>query len=237
MTLTPDALSDTGTAVDATFGSGGAEPYARALRRDGRLRMVRADGDLLDELEHDDDAFDVAKWSADADLADLSTLDGATSVLDVGCGPARMVRAAVGRGLRALGVDVSPVAVELARAAGLPVVAGSVFDALPHEGDWDAVLLLDGNIGIGGDPTALLARCGAVASVTGGVVVETADDATADEVYLARVVDDRGSESDPFPWAEVGAEALAGHARRAGLSVVQTWCVDDRTFCRLARTR
>ena len=235
MTLTPDALTS-----HATFGSGGAEPYARALRRDGRLRMLRTHGEGRDAVEtavHDDDAFDVARWSADADLADLSTLDGASSVLDVGCGPARMVRAAVGRGLRALGVDVSPVAVELAREAGIPVVAGSVFDALPHEGDWDAVLLLDGNIGIGGDPTALLARCGAVASRAGGVVVEVADEPALDDVYLARVVDDRGSASDSFPWAEVGAEALAAHARRAGLEVDQAWVVDGRTFCRLVRTR
>jgi hypothetical protein len=135
-----------------TFGSGGAEPYARALRREGRLQLVRAPGtarqgdrptevdlaaqDARDAVEAPD-AFDVARWSRGADAADLSTILEASSVLDIGCGPARMVRAAVDRGLGALGVDVSVTAVAMAVDAGLPVVAGSVFDALPGEGTWD----------------------------------------------------------------------------------------------------
>ena len=237
MTLTPEALPTVDPHA-ATFGAGGSEPYARALRRDGRLQLVRDDASAggAAPVDHDDDAFDVARWSADADAADLSTLEGASSVLDVGCGPARMVRAAVDRGQRVLGVDVSPVAVELARAAGLPVAAGSVFEPVPHEGDWDVVLLLDGNIGIGGDPAALLGRCAEVMAADGSVVVETAVDASVDVVYLARVLDDLGSTSDAFPWAEVGASALPAHAARAGLGVAQAWSVDGRRFCRLART-
>jgi len=223
-----------------TFGSGGAEPYARALRREGRLQLVRSPGtarqgsrSAADAL--DADAFDVARWSRGADAADLSTILDASSVLDIGCGPARMVRAAVDRGLGALGVDVSVTAVAMAVDAGLPVVAGSVFDALPGEGTWDVALLLDGNIGIGGDPTALVARASSVVAPSGSVVVETAADPAADVAYDAQVVDEQGRASATFPWAEVGREALGRHAAAAGLRVSQTWSVGRRTFCRLVR--
>jgi SAM-dependent methyltransferase len=239
--------ADTSTQPVATFGSGGAEPYARALRREGRLRLVRADAAPETAGEparaaagpetETDEPFDVARWSAAADAADLSTLAGARSVLDIGCGPARMVRAAVDLGIDALGIDVSDTAVAMARDAGLPVAAGSVFDPLEAEGRWNVALLLDGNIGIGGDPTALLARCAEVIAPSGSVVVETAPDADADEFYDARIVDDRGLASATFPWAEVGGRALPAHARRAGLEVAQTWSVDSRAFCRLVRTR
>jgi SAM-dependent methyltransferase len=229
-----------------TFGSGGAEPYARALRREGRLQLVRspadaagrdtADTDSTDGPDSADvDAFDVARWSRGADAADLSTILDADSVLDIGCGPARMVRAAVDRGLGALGVDVSVTAVAMAVDAGLPVVAGSVFDALPGEGTWDVALLLDGNIGIGGDPTALVARASSVVAPSGSVVVETATDAAVDVAYDAQVVDEQGRASATFPWAEVGREALGRHAAAAGLRVSQTWSVGRRTFCRLVR--
>lgn len=236
-----------------TFGSGGAEPYARALRREGRLQLVRspgtarqgsrpvdsvrdaADRNAVDRSTSDLDAFDVARWSRDADAADLSTILDASSVLDIGCGPARMVRAAVDRGLGALGVDVSVTAVAMAVDAGLPVVAGSVFDALPGEGTWDVALLLDGNVGIGGDPTALVARASSVVAPTGSVVVETAADPAVDVAYDAQVVDEQGRASATFPWAEVGREALGRHAAAAGLRVSQTWSVGRRTFCRLVR--
>ena len=222
-----------------TFGSGGAEPYARALRREGRLQLVRSDApDVADLAAADLDAFDVARWSRGADVADLSTIIDASSVLDIGCGPARMVRAAVDRGLDALGVDVSVTAVAMAVDAGLPVVAGSVFDAgLPGEGSWHVALLLDGNIGIGGDPTALVRRASSVLSTDGSVVVETAPDARADVVYDAQVVDEQGRASATFPWAEVGREALGRHAAAAGLRVAQTWSASGRTFCRLVTAR
>ena len=92
------------------------------------------------------------RWADDPDAADLTTLIGlAGPVLDIGCGPGRMVRAALDAGLAALGVDVSAAAVAHCRDAGLPVLHRSVFDRMPHEGRWWGALLLDGNIGIGGD--------------------------------------------------------------------------------------
>ena len=94
-------------------------------------------------------------------------------VLDVGCGPGRIVAALAAEGRIALGVDPSPAAIaEAARRA--PRAAPSVFDPLPGERRWGTVLLLDGNVGIGGDPVALLARAAWLLR-PGGVVVAEVD--------------------------------------------------------------
>ena len=49
-----------------------------------------------------------------------------------------------------------------------------VFGPLPGEGRWDTALLADGNIGIGGDPVALLARVRELLAPEGRVVVDLA---------------------------------------------------------------
>jgi len=57
-------------------------------------------------------------------------------VLDVGCGPDRLVVALLELGVPALGVDTAPGAVAMARQQGASVLARSVFDRLPAEGRW-----------------------------------------------------------------------------------------------------
>jgi len=213
-----------------TFGSGGREPYAAALQADtGPLQLV--------DLERETwSSFDVGRWCADADAADLTMLLGATGpVLDVGCGPGRMVRAALDLGLSTLGVDVSPAAARLARRNGLPVLERSIFDPLPH-GEWSTILLADGNIGIGGDPIALLQRCVELLAADGAVIVEVAGDPSADRVYRAQVRDGAGRVSEEFPWAEVGIHALDTAAVLAGLQRVQSWSTGERRFARLELT-
>src|SRR3984893_8515114 len=83
-------------------------------------------------------------------------------VLDVGCGPGRHVVALAAAGIPALGLDVAPSAVHLARARGACVLERSVFARVPGAGRWATALLIDGNAGIGGDPEALLARIAAL---------------------------------------------------------------------------
>src|SRR4051812_20039915 len=103
--------------------------------------------------------LDVARWLAPADAADDTVLDRGTGpVLDVGCGPGRLVSSLNQRGVAALGVDVAETAVALTRGQGLPALLRSVFSDLPGEGRWPTVLLFDGNVGIGGDPLRLLER-------------------------------------------------------------------------------
>ena len=219
-------------AVFATFGSGGAEPYARALRRDDQVLYLR---DIESDSLTPSRAMDVSRWNDAADAADLGLLDGINgAVLDIGCGPGRMVRAAMHRGLTALGIDVSETAVEIARESGLMVLNRSVFERLPREGLWGAALLVDGNIGIGGDPSSLLERCAELIAPTGVIVVEVHDDPLRDHMYDGTIVDMRGHQSDAFPWAEIGEIALARRAERIGLRLDQSWDTDGRSFCRLA---
>ena len=219
-------------AVFATFGSGGAEPYARALRRDDQVLYLR---DIESDSLTPSRAMDVSRWNDAADAADLGLLNGINgAVLDIGCGPGRMVRAAMHRGLTALGIDVSETAVEIARESGLMVLNRSVFERLPREGLWGAALLVDGNIGIGGDPSSLLERCAELIAPTGVIVVEVHDDPLRDHMYDGTIVDIRGHQSDAFPWAEIGEIALARRAERIGLRLDQSWDTDGRSFCRLA---
>jgi SAM-dependent methyltransferase len=215
----------------ATFGSGGSEPYARALlRTEDTLYLHSVDGSRA--------RIDVTRWTEDADAVDRALLRRARGpVLDIGCGPGRMVKAAVQRGMKALGVDVSPVAVAIVRAAGLPVHLGSIFDPIPHEGSWSTALLLDGNIGIGGDPVALLSRCRDVLRANGDLIVETHADPARDRAYQGSLVGMDGRVSDTFPWAEVGRAALAAHAADAGLRVTQGWTACGRSFSRLLAIR
>lgn len=213
-----------------SFGAGGSEPYARALR-DSEVEVL-----YLHELGKSPAKMDVARWTADADQVDLLLLASVTGpVLDVGCGPGRMVRAARDLGLEVLGVDVSPAAVELARAAGLPVFEGSIFDALPDEGGWQTVLLVDENVGIGGDVDALLVRCGQLLAPTGELVIELHPDDERDRRYTGRLVDLQGRESESFPWAEIGLTSMIARAANAGFELRQAWSADDRSFCRLVK--
>ncbi len=232
------------TAERATFGAGGTEPYAAALRRSHSNVLYLHEADEGDTVrsqvgggENGGAApMDVSRWHADADAADLSLLRSVTGpVLDIGCGPGRMVRAAMDLGIEALGIDVSPTAIEVATESGLSVLLGSVFEELPLEGQWQTALLVDGNIGIGGDVTAMLARCDELLAVDGEIVVETHPDAARDRTYTGRLVDTHGRQSDPFPWAEIGVDSLIARAATIGLASRRVWQLDGRTFCRLAR--
>lgn len=213
----------------AAFGSEPAEPYARALRAETGSLRLHAVGDAAHTL------LDVARFLGDPDAAETRIarmLHG--PVLDVGCGPGRMVRASLDAGRPALGLDVSPAAVQIAQTRGLPVVHGSIFDTVPGHGTWRSVLLLDGNIGIGGDPAALLARCAQIMHTTGHLLVETHPDRARDRVFEGVLANEEGDVSAPFPWAEVGRRALRRHARGADLEPVGQFRSGARHFARYA---
>jgi SAM-dependent methyltransferase len=217
------------------FGSGAKEPYDLALRDSHRmLHLVEPDGG------GDPVPLDVSKFLADADEHDTDALSHAHGpVLDLGCGPGRLVRAAILGGHLALGIDASRVAVKIAQEHGLPVLCRSIFQKLPAEGTWGTALVIDGNIGIGGDPIALLSRCAELVldHAEGRVLVEAHPDADRDRVFEAVVVDDLGRSSLPFPWAEVGIEGLIRYAASAGLRLVQQWERGGRVFAEFACAR
>ena len=111
----------------------------------------------------------VHEWTRAADPHDDALLaECVGDTLDVGCGPGRLAqRLAERRDRRVLGIAVVPEAVAQTRARGVAALQGSVFDPLPREGRWHTALLADGNVGIGGDPLALLARLGEVLAPDG----------------------------------------------------------------------
>ena len=177
----------------------------------------------------------VHDWLRDATLSDQSLLShcrGAT--IDVGCGPGRMTAQLARDGHQVLAVDLVREAVHQARRRGVPALRHNVFEPMPGEGHWDTVLLADGNIGIGGDPAALLARSRELLAPDGRVVVDLAAPGTGLVTHEARIVS-RGRSSSSFPWAALGADAVDAVARAAGLRSSRVGEHHGRWFAVLVR--
>jgi SAM-dependent methyltransferase len=194
-------------------GSGPA-PRARLRLADGRLEPLPLD-----------------RWVAPADAVDEAILaEVAAPVLDLGCGPGRHLAALRALGKRGLGVDLSPVAVALARGRGAEAIEGSLWAGVP--GLWRTILLLDGNIGIGGSPVALLRRAAELLAPDGRIVAET--DPPGAPTHRIRVrLEASGVVSEWFRWARVGSDGAAALAARAGLTVESTQALRGRTFVTL----
>lgn len=189
-------------------------------------RLLRSDGV---EVE-----LAVARWHDRASDGDGWLLDRCTgAVIDLGCGPGRLVEALLGRRVPALGVDASVAAEALCRRRGVPMVRRDLFAPQPAEGHWDHVLLADGNIGIGGDPLRLLRRAARLLVPGGTVLVETDPDASTWWRGSVRV---RTADADgtAVPWACAGADALTRLAPRAGL-VRTGGHAGPRSFVELSR--
>jgi SAM-dependent methyltransferase len=203
-----------------------AELYGAILQRCGEL-VLREEGWGARRLP-------VEAWLGSAGAVDERVLDRARGpVLDVGCGPGRHVHALARRGVLAVGVDVSPVAVALARRRGATVLEASIFDRLPGAGSWSTALLLDGNIGIGGRPAALLRRLATLLAPRGVVLVELEPPGSGTGRGRVRL-EDGDKVSEWFAWARVDAWAIAPPARPAGLRVAERWHDHGRWFAALA---
>ncbi|MFC0057660.1 class I SAM-dependent methyltransferase [Streptomyces actinomycinicus] len=263
----------------------GADPYAAALRAGhGPLFLRRADGWLL--------PLEVERWCARADAVDRTVLDRCEgAVLDVGCGPGRLVVELAARGRTVLGIDVSEAAVDhTVRRLRSPLLGlgrerrdgqqrdrerldrerrdrerrdqerldqerrdqerrdrerrgpevgrggalrRSVFEPLPGEGRWGTVLLMDGNIGIGGDPRTLLDRVARLLCPGGLLIAETAA-VDVDELAEVQVVDVTAAGTGgggAFPWARVGTPALLRYAQ--GWVPAGQWTAGGRRFVAL----
>ena len=177
----------------------------------------------------------VHEWLRPASYSDrvlLGHCRGAT--LDVGCGPGRMSARLAEMGHSVLAVDVVPQAVELARARGVAAMHRNVFHPMPGEGLWDTVLLADGNIGIGGDPGALLRRSAELLAEGGRVVVDLACPGTGLQLHDAQLVS-AGTTSRMFPWAQVGPEAIEWLSAAARLRPVRVGEHRGRWFAVLER--
>lgn len=199
---------------------------AETLVATSRLRVD--DGRVLE--------INVRRWMTAADEVDEALLGRAAGpVLDVGCGPGRLVRALRDRGVDALGVEISPTAVALARGWGAPVLQRSVFDHLPRRGLWRSVLLLDGSVGIGGDPVALLHRVAELLRLDGRLLVETEAPGVPSESLKVRI-ETSGGVGPWFSWSVVSIDDASRLAAATGFRVNESWAAGGRWFACIDRS-
>jgi SAM-dependent methyltransferase len=216
----------------ATEAWAASTPYAQAIADPAVPLILHTDaGEQL--------VLDAGRFTAEPDAVDHAVLDRCLGpTLDLGCGPGRLVAELARRGVPALGVDVAPAAVLMGRAAGAAVLRRSVFDRLPGTGRWPHALLMDGNIGIGGDPVALLERMRVLLLPRDGeLVVET----EPDDVFRTYQVSFGGPAAPTTPaaptpgfgWTRIGTEALTALAEALGFAVRERWTAHGRRFVAL----
>ncbi|MER5619866.1 methyltransferase domain-containing protein [Streptosporangium sp. NPDC002544] len=187
------------------------------------------------EIEHADGTrrpLDSARWlrPAPGDEAILSQC--LAPVLDIGCGPGRFTVELARRAVPTLGIDITPYAVHLTRRAGGLVLCCDVFGPVVGSGHWATVLLADGNIGIGGDPHALLRRVRELVRPGGQILTEVEPPGVVSRVDRLRLRG-LGLTGDWFTWARVSVTDFPSMARSAGFTEVDSWQADDRWFARL----
>jgi SAM-dependent methyltransferase len=176
----------------------------------------------------------VERWRSEPSPGDEVLLAHCTGpTLDIGCGPGRLAAALLARGVPALGTDISPVAVWLARTAGAIAVRRDVFDRQPGEGRWQHVLLADGNIGIGGDPVRLLRRVRELLDGAGSALIELDPPGSGLRHGPVRVA--TGAEGGRwFSWAWLGADGVDSVADAAGMSTRWVHEAGGRWFAEVA---
>ncbi|MDQ6648702.1 MAG: methyltransferase domain-containing protein [Actinomycetota bacterium] len=227
--------------MTAVAGGGQVSVWAPDLYADGLRAATSTVARARDWLlRYDNGAtapMDFDRWCAPLTPGDSGLLARCTGpTLDVGCGPGRLTAELAHRGVPALGIDISPGALRIARDAGAAVLRRSVFDRVPGAGTWSVVLLADGNIGIGGDPVVLLRRAADLLGPHGVVVCELDGPDTATGPVRVRIEAGDGARSQWFDWAHVGVDAIAGIAGDATLSCGTIWQEAGRWFATLGKT-
>src|SRR6185312_5267665 len=221
MTALDERIITTPLPADLLYGRLLASAVQHGLAPRAGLRL--ADGRL--------EPLPIDRWLADADAVDEQILAGVEApVLDLGCGPGRHLAALRAAGKRGLGVDLSPVAVEIARGRGAEAINTSLWSSVP--GRWRTILLLDGNIGIGGAPVLLLRRSGELLAEGGAIVVEVDPPGAPTQRVRVRL-EAPGVVSEWFRWARVGIDGVADVARCAGCGVGEIRTLAGRTFVTL----
>ncbi|WP_370461906.1 class I SAM-dependent methyltransferase [Micromonospora sp. ALFpr18c] len=223
-------------AVAGPAGSIGADGFAAVLADPASAGRWLVDGDGVRR------SLPVDRWHGDAEPAVAGLVTRcAGPTLDLGCGPGRLTVALTRAGLTAVGVDVSAAAVRLTRARGAVALRRDLFDPLPGEGRWAHAVLIDGNIGIGGDPVALLRRCRELLVPGGTVLVELEPAGAGLWQGQARVAAAHRAGrlllGPAFRWARLDVHAVHPVAGAAGLGVRQLFRRGRRWFGELGPSR
>ncbi|MGH8934490.1 MAG: class I SAM-dependent methyltransferase [Egibacteraceae bacterium] len=195
----------------------------------GSSRLVCRKGETI--------TLDLARWLGDATAAERRLLDMAVPpVLDIGCGPGRLAADLRRRGVAVLGIDVAPGAVSRTSDRGVPVLRRSVFDDVPGAGRFGSALLVDGNMGIGGDPMRLLRRVRHLLRPGGLALVEVEPPGAVTRRLDVRL-DTVSGVSDWSAWAQVGADDVAWIGVAAGYALIEVVAAEDRWFAVLQAAR
>jgi SAM-dependent methyltransferase len=214
--------------------------YDRALdgercwirHEDGEVRPLPAHrwmGTCLDR----DAAHQVPRAPSDEAFDEAVTQLCIGPTIELGCGPARLVARLIRRGIPALGIDRSATAIRLAGRGGAPALLGDVFDALPGTGRWQTVLLVDGNIGLGGDPLRILGRAAELLAAGGCCVAEFDVEAIGIRTNWVRL--ESGGDVGPwFRWASVGVDSAMSLAAQVGLTLAGVRLISGRVIASLA---
>ncbi|BBX98688.1 methyltransferase domain-containing protein [Mycobacterium lacus] len=153
--------------------------------------------------------------------------------IELGCGPGRLVARLVRRGVPALGIDRSVTAIRLAGRGGAPALLGDVFEPLPGTGCWRTVLLVDGNVGLGGDPRRILGRAAELLGRGGRCVAEFDPEVIGIRARWVRLESAR--EVGPwFRWASVEVDSAAILAAQVGLTLTGVRLIGNRVLASLA---
>lgn len=173
-------------------------------------------------------------WQRPADAVDQMVIARCRPpVLDVGCGPGRMVAELLAAGRPALGVDISGAAVASSNRRGGLALRRDIHGPIPGEARWGTVLLMDSNTGLGGDVERLLKRCTQLVRPGGLIICE--DDAGGGAEVSHDVRLSSGSVMGSVRWSQIGSDALSRLAARINLLVTERWSAEQRSFVALQR--
>lgn len=200
---------------------------------DGELRPLPAHRWLGVRCPDDPCPGDGSGGAFDEDFDEAVTQMCTGPTIELGCGPGRLVARLIQRGVPALGIDRSVAAIRLAGRGGAPVLLGDVFDPLPAMGLWQTVLLVDGNVGLGGDPCRILGRAAELLARGGRCVAEFDGEHIGIRSRWVRL--ESAYEVGPwFRWASVGVDSAAALAAQVGLTLTGVRLIGDRVIACLA---
>ena len=116
---------------------------------------------------------------------------------------------------------------------GAPALLSDVFEPLPWMGRWQTVLLVDGNVGLGGDPGRILGRAAELLRCGGRCVAEFEADAVGIRARWVRL--ESACDVGPwFRWASVGVDSAATLAAQVGLTLTSVRLISGRVIASLA---